>query len=165
MAKESVFSGRYTAMLEGDFVLFLIGARIPLRHLSKAKWVGQAFGDMMKVLYQHPEKGFLGGENFSRFFPITSINVMYWRSYEHLEQFSRDKSDPHFEAWRRFNKEIGEDGTIGIWHETYQIKAGGYEVVYGNMPRFGLGLAGNHIPITGKLNTGRNRMDASAEQK
>ncbi|MCU0482650.1 MAG: DUF4188 domain-containing protein [Anaerolineae bacterium] len=149
--KNGVFSGRYTATLDGDFVLFLIGARIPLRHLPKAGWVGKAFGDMMKVLYQHPEKGFLGGESFTRLFPIMTFNMMYWRSYEHLEQFSRDKSDPHLEAWRRFNKEIGEDGTIGIWHETYLIKAGNYEVVYGNMPHFGMGKAGIHTPITGNF--------------
>ncbi|MDX2077855.1 MAG: DUF4188 domain-containing protein [bacterium] len=160
-----VFRERHTATLDGDFVLFLIGARIPLRHALKAPWVGKAFGDMMKTLHQHPEKGFLGGEAFTRFFPITSVNIMYWRSYDHLEQFSRDKSDPHLEAWRRFNKEIGEDGTIGIWHETYLIKAGNYEVIYGNMPRFGLGKAGLHTPIHSKINTGRARMEASLPQK
>ena len=32
-------------------------------------------------------------------------------------------------------------GDIGIWHETYLIRAGEYETVYGSMPRVGLARA------------------------
>lgn len=159
-----MYAGRYTTAVDHDFVLFLIGARIPLRHLAKAGWIAKAFGDMMKTLQEHPEKGYLGGESFMRFFPLTNINVMYWRSYDHLERFAHDKTDPHLEAWRQFNQRVGRDGTIGIWHEAYQIKVGQYEALYGNMPRFGLGKAGRHIPVTGKLNTGRDRMRAVVQE-
>jgi hypothetical protein len=56
--------------------------------------------------------------------------VQYWQSFEDLERFARDPGDPHFEAWRRFNHAIGTDGSVGIWHETYEVAAGRYETVY-----------------------------------
>jgi len=34
------------------------------------------------------------------------------------------------------------DGSVGIWHETYQVARGAYENIYVNMPPFGLGKAG-----------------------
>ena len=36
--------------------------------------------------------------------------------------------------------------TGGIWHETYRVRAGEYETVYG-MPRIGLGRCGD--PVAG----------------
>ena len=30
---------------------------------------------------------------------------------------------------------IGLNGNVGIWHETYTIRAGDYEAIYVNMPR------------------------------
>ena len=47
---------------------------------------------------------------------------------------------------------------MGIWHETYLVEAGRYECVYGNMPRFGLALAGSHQPATGARETARRRL-------
>jgi hypothetical protein len=64
--------------------------------------------------------------------------VQYWRSFEQLEEFARNPSLTHLEAWKRFNR---ADGSVGIWHETYAIQAGQYESVYGNMPKMGLALA------------------------
>ena len=54
---------------------------------------------------------------------------------------------------------IGSDGTVGIWHETYQVANGQYECVYANMPRFGLAAAGTHEPATGRLHDARTRME------
>ncbi len=61
-------------------------------------------------------------------------------------------------AWKAFNQSIGSDGTVGIWHETYQVAAGQYEWIYANMPRFGLATAGGHEPATGHLRDARSRM-------
>ncbi len=36
----------------------------------------------------------------------------------------------------------------GIWHETYLVRAGQYEAVYGNMPPHGLGKAGRLHPAS-----------------
>lgn len=155
----SVFNGRYTAQIEGDFVIFLIGARInSWRKLLKLAWVGQANNAMYRVLEANPEYGYLGGEAFTRNFFRESITISYWRSYEHLERFARSKDDPHLEAWRRFNREIASDGSFGIWHETYLVKANNYESMYGNMPRFGLAKATAHVPISGRKQTARGRL-------
>jgi hypothetical protein len=30
-------------------------------------------------------------------------------------------------AWRDFNRAVGSDGSVGIWHANYQLAADGYE--------------------------------------
>ena len=89
--------------------------------------------------------------------------IQYWRSFEELEKFARSKDDPHLEAWRRFNKLIGNDGSVGIWHETYLIEAGNYEWAYGNMPVFGLAAATKHVPALGRRETARRRLGGDNE--
>ena len=64
----------------------------------------------------------------------------------------------HLPAWAEFNRRIGGDGSVGIWHETYMVARDQYECIYVNMPRFGLGSAAEHLPITGLLDTARNRI-------
>jgi hypothetical protein len=159
-----VAAGRYTAQIDEPFVVFLIGMRVNrFRAFSKWRPVAQAMPEMLKVLYQHPEKGFLGGESFSRFFPITTLLLTYWRSFDDLEHFARSADDPHLGAWKRFNQAVGADGTVGIWHETYLIEPHNYEAVYGNMPVFGLAKATQHVPATGKRLTARRRLGGSNE--
>jgi len=53
--------GRYTADIDGDFVVFLIGTRVN-RPMRIRKWwpVAAAMPKMLKVLSQHPELGCLG---------------------------------------------------------------------------------------------------------
>ncbi len=140
MAKQ-IYHGRYTAQLEGDFVVFLIGARIPFIHIFKNAWVGNSFNEMVRELKADPDSGYLGGESFFRFFPVENILISYWRSFDDLERFSRARDNLHYPAWLRFYKDIGANSDYGIWHETYMIRAGEYECIYGNMPQFGLGKA------------------------
>lgn len=157
-----VLPGRYTARIEGPFVVFLIGMRIN-RFFAFRKWVptAMAMGPMLKTLYQHPEKGFLGARTFLYWRGIAV--VQYWRSFDDLERFARGKDDPHLAAWQRFNKAIGADGSVGIWHETYLVEAGRYEALYGNMPRFGLAEVGEHLPATGSRETARRRLGGQSE--
>lgn len=54
---------------------------------------------------------------------------------------------------------VGNTKAVGIYHETYEIKAGNYESVFGNMPLYGLGKAKKHIPITKDIITARKRLD------
>src|SRR5258708_29561010 len=102
------------------------------KFLAFRKWIptAMAMGPMLRSLYQHPEHGFLGVEMYYNLRGI--VLIQYWRSFEDLEKFARDKSEPHLSAWKRFNKAIGSDGSVGIWHETYLVNAGKYEV--GLMP-------------------------------
>lgn len=158
----SVIPGRFTAQTEQPFVVFLIGMRVN-QFTAFSKWVpvAQAMGPMLKTLHQHPEKGFLGGENFFRIFPIATLLLSYWRSFEDLEQFARNPSEPHLQAWQRFTRAVGNDGSVGIWHETYLVEAGNYEAIYANMPVFGLAAATQHAPITGRRETAAGRVGKS----
>ncbi len=158
----SVMPGRFTAQIEGSFVVFLIGMRVN-RLLAFSKWLptAQAMGPMLSELYRHPEKGFLGGETFLYWRGI--VLLQYWRSFDHLEQFARNPSDPHLAAWKRFNQTIGADGTVGIWHETYRIDTGNHECVYSNMPVFGLAKATSHVPAVGRRETARRRLGGENE--
>ncbi|MDZ4721914.1 MAG: DUF4188 domain-containing protein [Roseiflexaceae bacterium] len=152
-----IFPGRYTAQHDGPLVVFLIGMRVN-KLWAFSKWwpVAMAMGPMIEALYRHPEKGFLGGRTLIEWPGVTMIQ--YWRSFEDLEQFAKNPSDPHLGAWQRFNQAIGADGTVGIWHETFAVEAGKFESVYGNMPRTGLAAATGHGPITRGRNSARERM-------
>lgn len=85
---------------------------------------------------------------------------MYWRSFEHLHAFAHMRDGPHLRAWAEFNRRVGTDGSVGIWHETYMVAPGQYECIYVNMPGFGFANAVSHTPITGRLESARNRIGA-----
>jgi hypothetical protein len=63
------------------------------------------------------------------------------------DRFARDPGDLHVPAWRAFNRAARGSGDVGIWHETYQVRAGEYEAIYSGVPRMGLGAAGRLVPI------------------
>ena len=149
--------GRFTAKMDEPFVVFIIGMRIN-NLLAVRKWfpTAWAMGPMLRELYQHPEKGFLGAETFL-YWPGVSL-VQYWRSFEDLEKFARNPDDPHLPAWQRFNRSVGKDGTVGIFHETYIVERANYEAIYSNMPEFGLAKATERVPAIGGRETARRRL-------
>jgi hypothetical protein len=153
----TLHSGRFTARIEGPFVVFLIGFRIN-RLFAVNKWLptAKAMGPMLAELYANPQLGFLG--SFSSLYWPGVMVTQYWRSFDHLIDYAQSKTATHLPAWKAFNQNIGSDGTVGIWHETYQVAANQYECVYANMPRFGVALAGTHEPATGHLREARTRM-------
>ena len=151
---------RMRAEIDGDFVVFLIGARFNSKlHLYRSFLdVGGRRGmlHMLQYLMAHPEKGLLG------FQQLGLVNlVQYWRSFDHLEAFARDEDDPHLAAWRDYWQRVGRSDRTGIWHETYLVRAGDYEGIYGNMPPFGLGKAGRLVPLS-EASSARARLRASA---
>lgn len=152
-----ILKGRHTAKIDEPFVVFMIGLRIN-KLLAFKQWVPavRAMGPMLRELYEHPEKGFLGAEFF--FYWRGPAVVQYWRSFEDLECFARNPEDPHLPAWRRFNRAVGKDGSVGIWHETYMVQPGNYEAIYSNMPPFGLAKATEQIPAVGRRETARRRL-------
>ncbi len=154
-----VFKGRYTALVEGDFVVFLIGMRINRLWKVWEWWpVFMAMPPMLKELYEHPELGFLGTEYFISLANRAPVLVQYWRSFEDLEAYARGKGHAHSPAWQAFNRKVATTGSVGIFHETYVVGAGRSETVYANMPRFGLAKATDHVPATGKRKTARQRL-------
>ena len=72
----------------------------------------RAVGPMLRELYRHPEKGFLGGELF--LYRRGPALVQYWRSFEYLERSAHNPDDPHLPAWRRLNRLVGSDVSVGI---------------------------------------------------
>lgn len=153
-----LFPGRYTAQVDGPFVIFIIGLRINnIRAVGKWLPVARAMSPMLETLEQHPEKGYLGSEQFL-FWRGVAL-VQYWRSFEDLDRFARSPSEPHLAAWKRFNQSVGAGGEVGIFHETYLVANGQYECVYGNMPRFGLARAFEHVPAIGSRETARLRLN------
>ena len=151
--------GRWTAQIEGDFVVFIIGARINSKlHLIRSlRDLGgrRGMNHMLKYLTQHPEKGLLGYQTYG--FTV----VQYWRTFEHLEAFAKDKDDPHLEAWRGYWRRVGKTPRTGIWHETFMVRAGEYEAIYGNMPPHGLAKASTLIPVAEAIGA-RERIGAAA---
>lgn len=159
-SRNSVYSGRYTAKTDEPFVVFLIGMRVN-QPWQVRKWmsVASAMPPMLKTLYANAEeKGFLGGEQFFRLFPLTTMMVSYWRSFEDLERFARSPADPHLAAWQDFMRQVGKDGSVGIYHETYQVQPGQYECIYGNMPQFGLAAATQHVRVARKSDRASERI-------
>ncbi|HEX6709118.1 MAG TPA: DUF4188 domain-containing protein [Rubrobacter sp.] len=152
-----IVNGRNTAHMDEPFVVFIIGMRIN-RLLAVRKWLPtlRAMGPMLKELYKHPEKGFLGAEFF--FHGRGPVILQYWRSFEDLERFARNPDDPHMPAWQRFNRIVGKDGSVGIFHETYLVERANYEAIYSNMPVFGLAKATEHVRAVGGRETARRRL-------
>ena len=152
MAK--VISERMIPHIEGDFVVFLIGMRIN-KPWKVHKWwpVFSAMPRMIKELEANPDLGLLG-----HIFGMKVI-VQYWRSFDHLEAYARARDNAHLPAWKAFNAALGKSrGDVGIWHETYQVRAGEYEAIYSGMPAFGLGLAGELVPASKATERARDRI-------
>ena len=55
--------------------------------------------------------------------------------------------------------------TSGIWHETYRVRAGEYEAIYGNMPRVGLAAVGDLVPIGSTSATAAQRIGARPDDR
>ena len=150
--------GRFTAEIEGDFVVFIIGAKLnPLRLIRGLRDLGGNKGmkHMLDYLSKNPEKGLFGYEQLG-----VGSWVQYWRSFNHLEAFAKDTEDPHLDAWRKYFKRVVKSGRTGIWHETFLVRAGEFETMYTNMPDFGLAKASSVVPVSESV-AARDRLKAS----
>ena len=156
---DSIIPRRMCAELPGEFVVFLIGMRIN-RPLKVWHWwpVLAAMPKMLIELGRHPELGLLHARTH---FGLRNVMVVqYWRSFDALEAYARNKDAAHLPAWQAFQQAISTNGDVGIWHETYVVRAGAYENVYVNMPPYGLGAAGTLRDATEARREARGRMAA-----
>ena len=153
---------RVSAELPGEFVVFLIGMRIN-NPLLVHKWlpVASAMPRMIRELSRQPELGLLHAESW---FARTIIMVQYWRSMEQLLSYATNREAEHLPAWKAFNRSVGTNGAVGIWHETYGVSPGRFESVYVNMPQFGLGKAGSVVPASGHRSSARGRLGEKAAE-
>jgi hypothetical protein len=152
-----LFPGRFTAAVEGEFVVFVIGMRINSLH-KVHKWlpVMSSMPKMIVELRKNTDSGLLGYHAYRSGKTITF--VQYWRSFEQLESFARDPQQSHFPAWKRFNQRVGKADSVGVYHETFKVAAGAYECMYVNMPKFGLAKATTHVSVVEAMNTARQRI-------
>ncbi len=156
-----IHRGRFSAGIDGDFVVFLIGPRLnkPWKALQSFRDLGgrrRGMHAMLDELVKQPEKGLLA---YRIGFPFI---VQYWRSFEHLEAFARDPEDLHRPTWLDFYRRDSE-GRTGIWHETFLVRAGEYEAVYSDVPEAGLAAAGRAVPIT-RTSSARLRLRAGGTE-
>ncbi len=148
---------RVTASIEGDFVVFLIGARINRWwKMHKYFWFIKTMPKMIAELEAKPESGFLGHQQLG----MTTL-VQYWRSLDQLLAYARSRDGVHYPYWVKFNREIGSNGDIGIWHETFIVHAGDYECIYNNMPLMGLAKVSRQVDAVGRLATAKGRAGKS----
>ena len=149
-----------TADIEGDFVVFQIGMRVN-KPWKLHKWfpVFMAMPKMLRELSKNPDAGLLGYRQYLAN-PLSPMVFQYWRSFEHLESYARSKDSTHFPEWVKFNKRVGSNGDVGIWHETYKVSAGQYECVYNNVPLSGLAKASSAVPAAGYRATAASRIGA-----
>jgi len=156
-----IIDRRVCAEMEGEFVVFLIGLRVN-KPWKFWKWapVAAAMPRMLIELAKQPDLGLLHAR--THFGLTNTLVVQYWRSFEHLEAYAKNTGAAHLPAWKAFNKAVGSNGDVGIWHETYLIAPGRYENVYNNMPRFGLGLAGEVTDAVQHRKDAKQRLRATA---
>ncbi len=159
MAK--VFSGRFSADVEDDFVVFLIGMRVNKIWDVRGWWpTFMAMRPMVKELEARPELGLMHAQFGWLGGPFVT---QYWRTFEQLDAYARNPDQLHLPAWKEWNQAARASGAVGIWHETYKVHAGEYETIYGNMPHVGLARAGTHVPVTARGKTAAKRIGATEE--
>ena len=55
-------------------------------------------------------------------------------------------------------------GDVGIWHETYLIRAGEYENIYSGMPLMGLAKAAKLADVSGDAEAARGRLGGASDK-
>jgi hypothetical protein len=150
---------RMTGRLDGELVVFLIGMRIN-RWWKVHRWLPVVFAmpRMLRELGTKPELGLLG---YEQWFGRTSLMLQYWRSMDALLAYAKSRDSAHLPAWRSFNRLVGTNGDVGIWHETYRVRQGDYENIYVNMPAFGLGKVGQLLEAGGQREHAKDRLAAT----
>jgi Domain of unknown function (DUF4188) len=154
----AVINGRRTATLDDEAVVFIIGMRIN-RTLSVRSWL-PAFRAMPKMLAELSRDRSLGLVHAQSFWMgRTIVAIQYWESWEKLNAYARARDLEHLPAWREFNRLVRDNGTVGIFHETYRVGPGRAESLYGNMPPFGLAAAFGSAPVASRGQSAGHRMD------
>src|SRR6476469_1932241 len=108
-----IIKKRMCGEIEGEFVVFLIGARIN-KPWKVWKWwpVATAMPRMLAELQARPELGLLHARQ--SFGLGSAMVIQYWRSFEHLEAYAKQRDLAHLPAWQAFNKAVASDGDVGI---------------------------------------------------
>ena len=159
---DSVIERRFTAERDDDFVVFHIGMRInTVWKLHRWLPVFLLASRMVRRLRTDPESGLLGSRTVLGPGGRHIGFVQYWESFDALREYARDGGGLHLPAWKEYYRNgTDEDAAVGIWHETYLVRAGEYETVYNNVPPHGLGACDGTdiVPATERRRTAAGRV-------
>ena len=158
---------RVTHGYEGELAVFLIGMRVN-RWWRVDQWLPTALAmpKLITELYaakaaaesgagKHP--GFLGHRLLIGGRGPTL--VQYWRTVEDVYRYASSPDHEHRPAWAAFNTRARKaTGSVGIWHETFAVPAGGHESIYVSMPPTGLAAATTVVPVARRGESARERI-------
>lgn len=140
------------------FVVFLIGASLndPLSVLfsSRVRWFVTTMPTMMKELAGEKDLGLMHSETYAPgllgvLSGRSTVLIQYWESKEKLLAFANSVRNTHQPRWAKYKQLFysNEDHSVGIWHETYEVKPGGAEGIRAFMsPSFAEAAFGS-VPI------------------
>ena len=135
---DGVRAGPWVADVQDDeIVVFLIGMQVHRwRRVRSWRPMVRWMRAMITELQADPDSGLLGTHrlHMGRVF----VQLQYWRRVEDLGRFAHDPDRTHLPAWASFNREIAGSGDIGVFHETYRIRADAIESLYANIKAYGL---------------------------
>ena len=155
--------GRFTAQVDGPFVVVRVGIRVN-RFFLFWKWIPtlRATVPLLRALLRVQAPGLLGG--FTLLYWQSSIGIIqYWRSFDDLERFAHSKESGYHALWSRYQASPGANGSVGLWYEVFSVEPARYEVVYDNTPVIGLAAATEHVPAVGRRETARRRLGGESE--
>ncbi len=158
--KDEIIADRMAPVVDKEFVVFIIGMRFnKLLQFKKWWFTSRAMPKMIKELEEDRSLGMMHayGARTGR----VAFLVQYWESFDKLVAYSNNPDYEHKPAWKDFYKIVGLKGDVGIWHETYIVKPGHSEAVYGNMPPFGLGKCFPLEKANGRYGDAISRVAAS----
>ncbi|MBP6997502.1 MAG: DUF4188 domain-containing protein [Phycicoccus sp.] len=159
---------RLTHAHDGDLVVFHIGMTVR-RWWRVDQWapVAAAMPRMLAELYRNQAAAQRGEEEWLGFLGATQLAgaqgpwiIQYWRSVEDLHRYAASSAAAHLPAWRAFNRRARTSpGSVGIWHETYVVPAGGIESIYSGLKRpLGLGAVGGTVDVGRRGDRARARL-------
>ena len=82
--------------------------------------------------------------------------LQYWRSFDDLEAWSR--RPPHSEWWRKAVERMRLKHDLGVYHETFLVRAADIESIYMDCRLTGLATFGDLKEPVGPLTTSRGRL-------
>ena len=138
-------------------VVFLIGVRLN-KPWKLTTWlpVVRAMPRMLDELGRNPELGLLGCASYRS--GLTIMVVQYWASTAQLDSYAAASDREHLPAWREFNRQVRDNGDVGVFHETYVVDR--HESIYVNMPPgFGLGGATSTVKPQRRGQRAAHRLD------
>ena len=113
---------------------------------------------MLKVLSQHPELGCLG---FQQWFGRTTLIVQYWRDFDSLDRFARDRDLPSPGAVAAVQPRRPGLRRRRDLAPRYQSGRADARPSTATCPVFGLAAAARHLPAGRKADTAAARIGAT----